>query len=58
MTTTQRMEQEHRLIKFVLNANYVGNVAEVLAATKEKDKRILDCGTGSGLWYALLPPKF
>lgn len=44
------------MLKFVLNSNYVGNVKDVLASTKEKEKRILDCGTGSGLW--LVPLRF
>ncbi|KAG8878850.1 hypothetical protein FRB98_005964 [Tulasnella sp. 332] len=45
----KRLEQEHRLLKFVLNSNYVGNIGEVLASSKASDKRIIDCGTGSGL---------
>lgn len=47
------MDQEHRMLKFVLNSNYVGNVKDVLASTREKDKRILDCGTGSGVWLVV-----
>ncbi|KAG8954661.1 hypothetical protein FRC04_011094 [Tulasnella sp. 424] len=54
----KRLDQEHRMLKFVLNSNYVGNIKDVLASTKEKDKRIMDCGTGSGLWCIEVAEEF
>ncbi|KAG8902960.1 hypothetical protein FRB99_003898 [Tulasnella sp. 403] len=54
----KRLDQEHRLVKFVLNANYVGDISEALKATKEKDKRIMDCGTGSGIWCVEVAEQF
>ncbi|KAG8877762.1 hypothetical protein FRB97_003134 [Tulasnella sp. 331] len=54
----KRLEQEHRLLKFVLNSNYVGNIGEVLASSKASDKRIIDCGTGSGLWCIEVAEEF
>ncbi|KAG8988747.1 hypothetical protein FRB94_002482 [Tulasnella sp. JGI-2019a] len=54
----KRLEQEHRLLKFVLNANYVGNIGETLASSKATEKRIIDCGTGSGLWCIEVAEEF
>lgn len=45
------MDTEHRLLRFVYGGkNYVGPVTDVLAPTRRRHRRILDCGTGSGLW--------
>lgn len=43
---------EHRLLRFVYGGgNYVGPVNDVLARTHSRQRRILDCGTGTGVWY-------
>ena len=51
----QRFEILHRLTRFVLGgANYVGPVKSVLAPERAPagDKlRVLDLGTGGGLWF-------
>ncbi|KAG8752609.1 hypothetical protein FRC12_011873 [Ceratobasidium sp. 428] len=46
-----RLELEHRMIKFILGGkNYVGPVAEALTKVRGVQRRVLDCGTGNGLW--------
>jgi ubiquinone/menaquinone biosynthesis C-methylase UbiE len=48
------MSTEHRMLRFVYGGkNYVGPVNEILAPTRRRQRRILDCGTGSGLWLVL-----
>ncbi|TFY83721.1 hypothetical protein EWM64_g304 [Hericium alpestre] len=60
----KRFELFHRMIKFVLgNQNYVGPVKELLsserARTLGKDKlRVLDLGTGGGLWAIDMADEF
>lgn len=50
----QRFELFHRMIRFVLgNKNYVGPVKEILSPKRVVGKeklRVLDLGTGGGLW--------
>ncbi|KDQ11706.1 hypothetical protein BOTBODRAFT_35137 [Botryobasidium botryosum FD-172 SS1] len=54
----ERLELEHRMIKFVLGGkNYIGPVAEVLAP-RNGERRVLDCGTGSGLWAIEMADEF
>lgn len=49
------MSTEHRMLRFVYGGkNYVGPVNEILAPTRRRQRRILDCGTGSGLWLVLI----
>lgn len=49
------MSTEHRMLRFVYGGrNYVGPVDDILAPTRRRQRRILDCGTGSGLWSVLL----
>ncbi|KAI0322208.1 S-adenosyl-L-methionine-dependent methyltransferase [Amylostereum chailletii] len=58
----KRFELLHRLIRFVLgNKNYVGPVPEILAKGRfpPGDKlRILDLGTGGGLWAVEMADEF
>ncbi|KAG8935669.1 hypothetical protein FRC02_006945 [Tulasnella sp. 418] len=55
----KRMDQEHRMLRFILGGkSYVGPVGEVLASSKFPDRRVLDCGTGSGQWCIELAEEF
>ncbi|KAG9100302.1 hypothetical protein FRC06_004280 [Ceratobasidium sp. 370] len=54
-----RMELEHRMIKFILGGkNYVGPVAEALTKVHGVQRRVLDCGTGNGLWAIEMADEF
>jgi len=50
----QRFELFHRMIRFVFgNKNYVGPVEKVLSPDRDtggERLRVLDLGTGGGLW--------
>jgi hypothetical protein len=50
----QRFELFHRMVRFVFgNKNYVGPVEKVLSpdrAVGREKLRVLDLGTGGGLW--------
>ncbi|KAF8580867.1 S-adenosyl-L-methionine-dependent methyltransferase [Ramaria rubella] len=55
----KRMSTEHRMLRFVYGGkNYVGPVNDVLAPTRRRQRRILDCGTGSGLWACEMADEF
>ncbi|KAG8694821.1 hypothetical protein FRC09_009583 [Ceratobasidium sp. 395] len=54
-----RLELEHRMIKFILGGkNYVGPVAEALTKVRGVQRRVLDCGTGNGLWAIEMADEF
>jgi SAM-dependent methyltransferase len=46
------------MLKFVLGSNYVGPLADVLAPQCNVNRRILDCGTGSGKWAIEMADEF
>jgi hypothetical protein len=47
----QRFELFHRMIRFVFgNKIYVGPVEKVLSPDRGERLRVLDMGTGGGLW--------
>ncbi|CAE6517661.1 unnamed protein product [Rhizoctonia solani] len=47
----KRMDIEHRMMKFIMGGkNYVGPVVDALVKTPGVQRRVLDCGTGNGLW--------
>jgi len=52
--TRQRFDLFHRMIRFVFgNKNYVGPVEKVLSPDRDtggEKLRVLDLGTGGGLW--------
>jgi hypothetical protein len=52
--TPQRFELFHRMMRFVFgNKNYVGPVEKVLSPDRDtggEKLRVLDLGTGGGLW--------
>lgn len=54
MTRPQRFELFHRMIRFLFgNKVYVGPVEEVLSPDRDtggEKLRVLDMGTGGGLW--------
>jgi len=54
MPISQRFELFHRMIRFVFgNKIYVGPVEKVLSPDRDtggERLRVLDMGTGSGLW--------
>ncbi|KAF8921217.1 S-adenosyl-L-methionine-dependent methyltransferase [Mucidula mucida] len=53
----KRMELYHRMLKFVLDGrNYVGPVKEALQFGQQR--RILDLGTGGGLWAIEMADEF
>ncbi|KAI0065389.1 S-adenosyl-L-methionine-dependent methyltransferase [Artomyces pyxidatus] len=58
----KRFELFHRMIQFVLgNKNYVGPVEEILSPSRAKGKdklRVLDLGTGGGLWAIDMADEF
>ncbi|GJJ12113.1 hypothetical protein Clacol_006354 [Clathrus columnatus] len=55
----KRMDIEHRLLRFVYGGgNYVGPVNDVLAPTHCRQRRILDCGTGTGVWACEMADEF
>lgn len=55
----KRMDIEHRLLRFVYGGgNYVGPVNDVLAPTHHRQRRILDCGTGTGIWACEMADEF
>ncbi|KAF8522258.1 S-adenosyl-L-methionine-dependent methyltransferase [Hysterangium stoloniferum] len=46
-----RMNEEHRMLRYILHGpNYIGPVKEVLEYSDERQRRVLDCGTGTGIW--------
>jgi len=54
-----RMSIEHRMLRFVYGGkNYVGPVNDVLAPSRRRQRRVLDCGTGSGLWASEMADEF
>lgn len=49
--TLQRLQYHHRMVQFIFEGkNYVGPVREILTATCNHKRRVLDLGTGGGLW--------
>jgi hypothetical protein len=56
----QRFDLFHRMVRFVLgNKNYVGPVERVLCPDRDTEGeklRVLDMGTGGGLWSVAPPP--
>ncbi|CAE7126287.1 unnamed protein product [Rhizoctonia solani] len=55
----KRMDIEHRMMKFIMGGkNYVGPVADALVKTPGVQRRVLDCGTGNGLWAIEMADEF
>ncbi|KAF8758522.1 Methyltransferase domain [Rhizoctonia solani] len=55
----KRMDIEHRMMKFIMaGKNYVGPVAEALTKVPGVQRRVLDCGTGNGLWAIEMADEF
>ncbi|QRV85962.1 methyltransferase domain protein [Ceratobasidium sp. AG-Ba] len=55
----KRMELEHRMMKFILGGkNYVGPIAEALTQERGVQRRVLDCGTGNGVWAMEMADEF
>lgn len=54
-----RLELEHRMMKFILGGkNYVGPVPEALTKVHGVQRRVLDCGTGNGIWAIEMADEF
>ncbi|CAE6424944.1 unnamed protein product [Rhizoctonia solani] len=55
----KRMDIEHRMMKFIMGGkNYVGPVVDALTKTPGVQRRVLDCGTGNGLWAIEMADEF
>ncbi|KIJ44026.1 hypothetical protein M422DRAFT_228646 [Sphaerobolus stellatus SS14] len=55
----ERMSREHRMLAFVYGGkNYAGPVEQVLRKSPHKQRRILDVGTGSGVWACEMADEF
>ncbi|CCO27983.1 Transcription factor SPT8 [Rhizoctonia solani AG-1 IB] len=55
----KRMDIEHRMMKFIMGGkNYVGPVADALTKVPDVQRRVLDCGTGNGLWAIEMADEF
>ncbi|CAE6487325.1 unnamed protein product [Rhizoctonia solani] len=55
----KRMDIEHRMMKFIMGGkNYVGPVVDALAKAPGIQRRVLDCGTGNGLWAIEMADEF
>jgi methylase of polypeptide subunit release factors len=53
LSPPQRMDCHHRLMQFLFDSKHY--VREVLATKRPHKRRILDLGTGSGLWCVTIP---
>lgn len=48
------MQYHHRMVQFVFEGrNYVGPVREMLSGRCSHKRRVLDLGTGGGLWFVV-----
>ncbi|KAF7983757.1 hypothetical protein HWV62_18946 [Athelia sp. TMB] len=55
----KRSEFHHRLVNWVFGGkNYVGPVKELLDNRQRKEKRVLDVGTGGGIWAIEMADEF
>ncbi|KAJ1309761.1 hypothetical protein OPQ81_006527 [Rhizoctonia solani] len=55
----KRMDIEHRMMKFIMGGkNYVGPVVDALTKVPGIQRRVLDCGTGNGLWAIEMADEF
>ncbi|CAE6414568.1 unnamed protein product [Rhizoctonia solani] len=55
----KRMDIEHRMMKFIMGGkNYIGPVADALTKVPGIQRRVLDCGTGNGLWAIEMADEF
>ncbi|KAJ8522190.1 hypothetical protein ONZ45_g1217 [Pleurotus djamor] len=54
----KRLDVQHNIVKFLLGANYYGPVRRALADLPDRQRRVVDLGSGTGKWVMEMGEEF